>query len=114
MNFPGFEPARDLRLKVPKGQVANPMIRSAKFREIIDPGTYRQIRARPFRMHFQFLMANDYAGAYDIFALTLGPQCLRDRVLAENKTPLGADRDEAWRQRPVTPLDLHEDGSPLP
>ena len=114
MNFPGFEPARDLRLKVPKGQVANPMIRSAKFREIIDPGTYRQIRARPFRMHFQFLMANHYAGAYDIFALTLGPQCLRDRVLAESKTPLGADRDDAWRQRPVTPLDLHEDGSPLP
>jgi pimeloyl-ACP methyl ester carboxylesterase len=89
MNFPGFDPTRDLALRVPATEIANPMIRSAKFREIIDPETYRQIRAHPFRMHFQFLMANDYPGVYDIFALSLGPQCLRDRVLAEDTNPLG-------------------------
>lgn len=114
MNFPGFHPTRDLRLRVPAGQIANPIIRSAKFREIIDPETYRQIRARPFRMHFQFLMANDYPGAYDIFALTLGPQCLRDRVLAENRASLGADREEALRQQPVTRLGLDEGMCPSP
>jgi len=93
MNFPRFNPTRDLRLQVPAAQVANPIIRSAKFREIIDPTTYREIKARPFRMHFQYLMANDCAGAYDIFALTLGPQCLRDRVLIGNTNPLGALSD---------------------
>jgi len=92
MNFPGFDPARDLRLRVPAAEVANPVIRSAKFSEIIDPETYRQIRAHPFRMHFQFLMANDYPGVYDIFALALGPQCLRDRVLTEYTEPVDGDQ----------------------
>lgn len=89
MNFPGFNPGRDLRLNLAPAETANPIIRSARFSEIIDAQTYRQIRLRPFRMHFQFLMANDRAGVFDIFALTLGSRCLRDRVLGEVSTPLG-------------------------
>ena len=65
-------------------------VRSAKFTEIVDPQTYKSIRLRPFRMHFQFLMANDRAGVFDIFALTLGPKSLRDRVLGEDASLLGA------------------------
>ncbi len=90
MNFPGFNPARDLPLGLSEDNVANPIIRSAKFTEIIDAQTYQTIRLRPFRMHFQFLMANDHAGVFDIFALTLGPKSLRDRVLGEDASLLGA------------------------
>jgi pimeloyl-ACP methyl ester carboxylesterase len=89
LNFPGFNPVSDLALGIPEAETANPIIRSAKFSEIILAETYRQIRFRPFRMHFQFLMANDRAGVFDIFALCLGDQCLRDRVLGENAAPLG-------------------------
>jgi hypothetical protein len=32
-------------------------------------------------MHFQFLLANDRRGYYDFFAMTLGPQRLRERTL---------------------------------
>lgn len=92
MNFPGFNPIRDLPLGVDEDETANPIIRSAKFSEIIDAQTYRQIRLRPFRMHFQFLMANDRAGVFDIFALSLGNQRLRDRVLEDDSTPLGISR----------------------
>ena len=102
MNFPRFNPSRDLRLQVPAAQVTNPIIRSAKFREIIDPTTYREIKAQPFRMHFQYLMANDFAGAYDIFALTLGPQCLRDRVLTGNTSPLGTVGKGPLSDQPIT------------
>ncbi|SFU82683.1 hypothetical protein SAMN02799631_02533 [Methylobacterium sp. 174MFSha1.1] len=87
MNFPGFNPARDLG-ETPAGPVRNPMIRSTKFREIIVPDVYRRISFRPFRMHFQFLMANDLPGEYDFFALTLGPQPLRERVLHPEIVPL--------------------------
>ncbi|KMO37385.1 hypothetical protein VQ03_19310 [Methylobacterium tarhaniae] len=87
MNFPGFNPARDLGL-TPEGPVRNPLIRSTKFREIIVPDVYRRISFRPFRMHFQFLMANDLPGEYDFFALTLGPQALRDRVMNPRIVPL--------------------------
>lgn len=90
MNFPGFNPARDLPLNLSEDEMANPIIRSAKFTEIIDAQTYRSIRLRPFRMHFQFLMANDHAGVFDIFALTLGPRSLRDRVLGDDASLLGA------------------------
>lgn len=110
LNFPGFDPSRDLRLRVPPTQIANPVIRSAKFREIISPETYREISMRPFRMHFQFLMANDFASAYDIFAITLGPQCLRDRVLTESTSPLAGRGKGSLREQPVTQPVSREDG----
>lgn len=93
MNFPGFNPAHDLPVGIPEAEMANPVIRSAKFTEIIDAQTYRSIRLRPFRMHFQFLMANDHAGVFDIFALTLGSQSLRDRVIGEEASLLGASSE---------------------
>lgn len=82
MNFPGFNPIQHLDLAFGPEPIANPLVRSARFREIISPETYYKVRWRPFRMHFQFLMANDQRGDYDFFAMTLGPQRLRERVLA--------------------------------
>ena len=89
MNFPGFNPVQDLALP-PVPRVANPLIRSAKFRELLEPDVYARISYRPFRMHFQFLMSNDLPGEYDFFALTLGPQTLRERVLAPALIPARA------------------------
>ncbi|MFD1302597.1 alpha/beta hydrolase [Methylobacterium marchantiae] len=91
MNFPDFDPVARLPLDL-DGQVArNPLVRSAKFREIIDSETYIKVRWRPFRMHFQFLFANDRLGEYDFFAMALGPQRLRDRVTGP-RVFAGADR----------------------
>ncbi|MGX5775283.1 alpha/beta hydrolase [Methylorubrum zatmanii] len=81
MNFPGFNPLHDLDLGLCGQPVANPLVRSARFRDLLSPETYRRVRFRPFRMHFQFLLANERPGAYDFFAMTLGPQPLRQRVL---------------------------------
>ncbi|UMY17724.1 alpha/beta hydrolase [Methylobacterium organophilum] len=81
MNFPGFNPAFDL--EAPRGgPIANPTLRSPCFKDIIDPAIYPRVRWRPFRMHFQFLMANDRPGEYDFFAMVLGPQRLRERACA--------------------------------
>ena len=54
-------------------------------------------------------MANDFAGAYDMFALTLGAQCLRDRILTENTSPLGARGKDLLREQPVTRRTPQED-----
>ncbi|WP_175556336.1 alpha/beta hydrolase [Methylobacterium sp. yr668] len=89
MNFPGFNPSRDLHLRVSQAEAANPVIRSAEFRRIMSPQVYRRVNTSPFKTHFQFLMANHTPGIYDVFALTLGPLCLRDRVLDENASTLG-------------------------
>lgn len=87
MNFPGFNPLHDLDLGLGGAPVANPLIRSARFRDLLCPETYRRVRFRPFRMHFQFLLANERPGAYDFFAMTLGPQRLREQVLAPAACP---------------------------
>ncbi|MGE7155902.1 alpha/beta hydrolase [Methylorubrum rhodesianum] len=82
MNFPGFNPQHDLKLRLCGQPVANPLVRSARFRDLLCPETYERVRFRPFRMHFQFLLANERPGAYDFFAMTLGPRRLREQVLA--------------------------------
>lgn len=121
MSFPGFEPSRDLHLQVTADQIANPIVRSSKFREIVGPETYRTIDRRPLLTHFQFLMSNDRAGIFDIFALTLGPKCLRDRVMSEDSSSLAdfpvpeGNIDEArhdyirgWAYNPSSPDDSIE------
>ncbi|MGU3362543.1 alpha/beta hydrolase [Methylobacterium sp. M6A4_1b] len=98
MNFPGFNPVVHLDLDLQGHAVANPLVRSARFREIISTETYRKVRWRPFRMHFQFLLANDRRGYYDFFAMTLGPQRLRERALdpvLSDPDPLGPCSDTA-------------------
>ncbi|MBX9933886.1 MAG: alpha/beta hydrolase [Methylobacterium sp.] len=82
MNFPGFNPVRHLALDLHGRRITNPLLRSARFRDLINPETYLKVRRKPFRMHFQFLIANDRRGDYDFFAMILGPQRLRERVLA--------------------------------
>jgi hypothetical protein len=79
LNAFGFDPVRDLglRLEAPR---CNPTIRSAKFKEIILPATYRRIHWNFFRMHFQFLMANDIPGEYDYPMIACGPVSLADRT----------------------------------
>jgi hypothetical protein len=75
----GFDPVRDLGLRL-AGERRNPTIRSAKFKEIILPGTYRKIRWNFFRMHFQFLMANEIPGEYDYPMIVCGSVSLADRI----------------------------------
>lgn len=92
MNFPDFDPVERLPLDLGGRSPRNPLVRSAKFREIIDPETYLKVRWRPFRMHFQFLFANDHRGEYDFFAMALGPQRLRDRVTGPRITNSQANK----------------------
>ena len=81
MNFPGFNPVLDLGLPLAGGPIANPLVRSAQVRDILTPETYAKVRLKPFRMHFQFLLANERPGPYDYFRMVLGPQFLRDRAI---------------------------------
>ena len=81
MNFPGFNPVRDLDLSLAGGPIANPLVRSAQVRDILTPETYAKVSRRPFRMHFQFLLSNERPGPYDYFRMILGPQFLRDRAI---------------------------------
>jgi hypothetical protein len=71
---------RDLDLNLEAASRHNPTIRSAKFKETILPATYRKIHWNFFRMHFQFLMANEIPGEYDYLMIACGPVFLADRI----------------------------------
>jgi hypothetical protein len=52
---------------------------SAAFRRTLRPETFRPLRWRFFRLHFQYLCAFDRPGDYDYFAITAGPLTLAQR-----------------------------------
>ena len=87
INFASFNPQRHRALRVPPDAQCNPVIRSARFREIVADATYRDIAFRPFRMHFQFLNANDNPGEYDYLAMVTGPLAMEDRLALGDAAP---------------------------
>lgn len=94
LNAHDFDPVRDLKLDLGGRPGINPVVRSPRFKDLLSPETYRRIRYNFFRVHFQFLMANEAVGEYDYFMLTCGPVPLRDRIAdpaATLRTIYGAD-----------------------
>ncbi len=56
-----------------------PLVLSAAFTRTLAPETWRRLRWRFFRLHFQYLCAFDRPGDYDYFRITAGPLTLRHR-----------------------------------
>ncbi len=60
-----------------------PLVISAAFSRTLTPETWRRLRWRFFRLHFQYLCAFDASGLtpqdYDYFRITAGPQTLGSR-----------------------------------
>lgn len=77
MNFYPFDPVAGHGLASGR----NPTVVPVRFRDIIAPESYAKFRWRFFRVHFQFLMANERIGsAYDYFMICCGPFRLGDRA----------------------------------
>jgi len=91
----------------------NPTIVPVRFREIIRPEHYGVFRWQFFRVHFQFVMANERPHAYDFFMIVCGPVPLRERMahpeaaLAVATATDPAAQEKAWAtlQSPVFPGD---------
>ncbi len=56
-----------------------PLVMSAAFSQTLQPETWKALRWRFFRLHFQYLCAFDRPGDYDYFRITSGPTSLRAR-----------------------------------
>ena len=56
-----------------------PLVFSAAFTQTLQPETWKALRWRFFRLHFQYLCAFDNPRDYDYFQITAGPQTLADR-----------------------------------
>ncbi len=79
MNFYPFDPVAGHGIEAGPAR-RNPIIMPVRFREIIRPENYNRFRWQFFRVHFQFVMANERPYAYDFFMIACGPLSLADRV----------------------------------
>jgi hypothetical protein len=103
MNFYPFDPITGHGIEVGAGR-RNPTIVPVRFREIIKPEHYNLFRWKFFRVHFQFVMANERPHAYDFFMIVCGPIPLSERMAhpdAALTIATGGDpgaRERAWKR----------------
>ncbi len=101
MNFFPFDPIAGHSIEVGAAR-RNPTIVPVRFREIIQPGHYKLFRWKFFRVHFQFVMANELPHAYDFFMIVCGPIPLSERMARPEAalafaTGNAAERECAWK-----------------
>jgi pimeloyl-ACP methyl ester carboxylesterase len=109
MNFFQFDPVAGHGIDVGAAR-RNPTILAVRFREIIKPEHYNLFRWKFFRVHFQFVMANELPHAYDFFMIVCGPIPLRERMTRPEAalTVVTGDataREWAWKQLEAPPAD---------
>jgi hypothetical protein len=102
MNFYQFDPIAAHGIKLGNNK-RNPIIVPVRFRDIVKEKHYDSWRWHFFRVHFQFVMANERPHAYDFFMIVCGPLALRERVAAPDAalaiaTGDAAAREWAWKQ----------------
>jgi hypothetical protein len=108
MNFHPFDPIAGHGIDA--GALRrNPMVVPVRFRDIIKPENYSRFRWQFFRVHFQFVMANERPHPYDFFMIVCGPVPLRERM-ADPAAALivatgdAAARDGAWKRLETVPV----------
>src|SRR3977135_3844424 len=79
MNFYPFDPIAGHGIEVGAAR-RNPTIVPIRFREIIKPEHYNRFRWKFFRVHFQFVMANERPHACDFFMIVGCPGPLKERM----------------------------------
>jgi hypothetical protein len=102
MNFHPFDPVAGHGIEIGAAR-RNPTIVPVRFREIIKPEHYNLFRWQFFRVHFQFVMANERPHAYDFFMIVCGPVPLNERMARPEAalaiaTGDAAAREWAWKR----------------
>jgi hypothetical protein len=72
MNFWDFDPVAGVGVVV-SGARTNPIVWPVRLRDMLTDAAYDRVRGSQFRMHYQYVMANDRRAPYDYFMLVCGP-----------------------------------------
>jgi pimeloyl-ACP methyl ester carboxylesterase len=72
LNFYNFDPVEGIGIP-PDPRRCNPYVWIVRFRDMLAPEFYGKLRWNLFRMHYQFIMANDMRAPYDYMMLMCGP-----------------------------------------
>ena len=80
ISFYRFDPVRLRKFKDNTG--GKPHVRIVNFRDLLSPETTRRIFWDFMRIHYQFVMASERRGAYDLFTMVIGPAPLERTIWA--------------------------------
>jgi hypothetical protein len=72
MNFWEFDPVGGVGVEI-SGARRNPIVWPVRLRDMLTDAAYDRVRGSQFRMHYQYVMANDRRAPYDYFMLVCGP-----------------------------------------
>ncbi len=72
MNFWELDPVEGIGVQAGPGR-CNPLVWKLRFRDMLSLEFYMRIRLHFWRLHYQFIMANDRRAPYDYFMLMCGP-----------------------------------------
>lgn len=111
MNFFPFDPIAGHGIELGPAR-RNPTIVPVRFREIIKPEHYNRFRWKFFRVHFQFVMANERPHPYDFFMIVCGPVPLKERMTDQGAAMAVATGDVEARQKGWERLESGAIGGP--
>jgi hypothetical protein len=111
MNFFHLDPITSHGIEV-GSERRNPTIVPVRFREIINPDHYNGWRWQFFRVHFQFVMANERAHPYDFFMIVCGPVPLRERMAHPEAALAIATGNADMRKQAWKSLEYDVSGTP--
>ena len=77
LNFWDFDPVGGLGIDV-GARRCNPFVWKVRMRDMLAGEFYKKLRWNLFRMHYQFIMANDMRAPYDYCMLVAGPVAVED------------------------------------
>ncbi len=103
MNFFPFDPIDGHGIDA-GAERRNPTIVAVRFRDIIKPEHYNRFRWKFFRVHFQFVMANERPHAYDFFMIVCGPVPLHERMAQSKAAPAMTTSEASTREWASTRL----------
>ncbi len=72
LNFCNFDPVGGIGVDAGPGR-CNPLIWDVRMRDMLAPEFFKKLTRSWFRMHYQFIMANDWRAPYEYMMLVCGP-----------------------------------------
>ena len=72
LNFYDFDPVAGIGVDAGPTR-CNPLIWKVRLRDMLTPEFFKKLRRSLFRMHYQFIMANDMRAPYEYMMLVCGP-----------------------------------------
>jgi hypothetical protein len=107
MNFWDFDPVEGIGAGAGAAR-CNPWIWSVRFRDMLSPQFFRRLRFHFFRLHYQFIMANDRRARYDYFMLLTGPISVATWARHDYEAMTAFEEDATLVEGRLPPFDVQD------